>query len=148
MLALGFLIPRDGVTPPMAISSRAAGQRAWMERLERFEQSGGSVQQFCDLEGVSTASFYQWRRKLQPTRSFDNASVTQFVPMAGGGVKGGFRYGRTDDHGYEAIENKMHIHDWHATILHLLGLDHEQLTYWTQSRRGHHVGFLFYTIIS
>jgi hypothetical protein len=119
-----------------------------MERLERFEQSGGSVQQFCDLEGVSTASFYQWRRKLQPTRSFDNASVTQFVPMAGGGVKGGFRYGRTDDHGYEAIENKMHIHDWHATILHLLGLDHEQLTYWTQSRRGHHVGFLFYTIIS
>lgn len=49
--------------------------------------------------------------------------------MAGGGVKGGFQYGRTDEHGYEAIENKMHIHDWHATILHLLGLDHEQLTY-------------------
>ena len=49
--------------------------------------------------------------------------------MAGGGVKGGFQYGRTDDHGYEAIEGKMHIHDWHATILHLLGLDHEQLTY-------------------
>lgn len=49
--------------------------------------------------------------------------------MAGGGVKGGFQYGRTDEHGYEAVENKMHVHDWHATVLHLLGLDHEQLTY-------------------
>lgn len=49
--------------------------------------------------------------------------------MAGGGVKGGFSYGNTDDHGYEAVENKMHIHDWHATILHLLGFDHERLTY-------------------
>ena len=49
--------------------------------------------------------------------------------MAGGGVKGGFQYGRTDEHGYEAIENKMHVHDWHATVLHLLGLDHERLTY-------------------
>ena len=49
--------------------------------------------------------------------------------MAGGGVKGGFSYGATDDHGYEAIDGRMHIHDWHATILHLLGLDHERLTY-------------------
>ena len=49
--------------------------------------------------------------------------------MAGGGVKGGFSYGSTDDLGYEAVENKMHTHDWHATILHLLGLDHEKLTY-------------------
>jgi hypothetical protein len=49
--------------------------------------------------------------------------------MAGGGVKGGFSYGATDDYGYEAVEGKVHIHDWHATILHLLGLDHEKLTY-------------------
>ena len=49
--------------------------------------------------------------------------------MAGGGVKGGFSHGATDDFGYEAVENKMHIHDWHATILHILGLDHERLTY-------------------
>jgi hypothetical protein len=49
--------------------------------------------------------------------------------MAGGGVKGGFSYGATDEYGYEAIEGKVHIHDWHATILHLLGLDHEKLTY-------------------
>lgn len=49
--------------------------------------------------------------------------------MAGGGVKGGLRYGATDEYGYQAIENKVHIHDWHATILHLMGLDHENLTY-------------------
>jgi hypothetical protein len=49
--------------------------------------------------------------------------------LAGGGVKGGFRYGATDDHGYYAVEDKVHLHDLHATILHLLGLDHEKLTY-------------------
>jgi hypothetical protein len=49
--------------------------------------------------------------------------------MAGAGVKGGFSYGATDEHGYEAVEGKMHINDWHATILHLLGLDHKKLTY-------------------
>jgi hypothetical protein len=49
--------------------------------------------------------------------------------MAGGGVKGGFAYGATDEYGYYAIENKMHVHDLHATMLHLLGLDHEKLTY-------------------
>jgi hypothetical protein len=49
--------------------------------------------------------------------------------MAGGGVKGGFRYGATDDYGYYAAENRMHVHDLHATMLALLGLDHERLTY-------------------
>lgn len=49
--------------------------------------------------------------------------------MAGGGTKGGFNYGATDDYGYEAVDGKVHIHDWHATILHLLGLDHKRLTY-------------------
>lgn len=49
--------------------------------------------------------------------------------MAGGGVKRGFSFGATDDYGYFATENKVHIHDFHATLLHLLGLDHEKLTY-------------------
>ena len=49
--------------------------------------------------------------------------------MAGGGVKGGVAYGSTDEIGYQAVENPVHIHDWHATILHLLGLDHERLTF-------------------
>ncbi len=49
--------------------------------------------------------------------------------MAGGGVKGGMTYGETDDFGFRAMVDKMHVHDLHATILHLLGLDHERLTY-------------------
>jgi hypothetical protein len=49
--------------------------------------------------------------------------------LAGGGVKGGFHHGATDDYGYFATQDKVHIHDLHATILHLLGLDHERLTF-------------------
>ncbi|MCS6953557.1 MAG: DUF1501 domain-containing protein [Bryobacterales bacterium] len=49
--------------------------------------------------------------------------------LAGGGVKGGMVYGETDEYGIEIAANEMHIHDFHATILHLLGLDHTRLTY-------------------
>ncbi len=49
--------------------------------------------------------------------------------FAGGGTKAGSVYGATDDFGYYAVENKVHLHDLHATILHLMGLDHEKLTY-------------------
>tara|TARA_B100001059_G_scaffold163554_1_gene163081 strand:- start:340 stop:1245 length:906 start_codon:yes stop_codon:yes gene_type:complete len=49
--------------------------------------------------------------------------------MAGGGVKGGIEHGATDEYGAEAVDGRVHIHDWHATILHLMGLDHERLTY-------------------
>ena len=49
--------------------------------------------------------------------------------LAGGGTRGGTTVGATDDFGYYAVENKVHLHDLHATILHLLGLDHERLTY-------------------
>ena len=49
--------------------------------------------------------------------------------MAGAGIKPGFSYGETDDLGYNIIKDPVHVHDLHATILHLLGLDHERLTY-------------------
>jgi uncharacterized protein (DUF1501 family) len=49
--------------------------------------------------------------------------------MAGGGVRGGMSYGATDPLGYEAAEQPVHLHDWHATILHLLGIDHQRLTF-------------------
>jgi hypothetical protein len=55
--------------------------------------------------------------------------------MAGGGVKGGTTYGASDEVGYKAAENKVSIHDLHATILHLLGMDHEKLTYKYNGRR-------------
>ncbi len=49
--------------------------------------------------------------------------------LAGGGIKGGTIYGATDDYGYYAVENKVAVHDLHATMLHLLGMDHKKLTY-------------------
>jgi hypothetical protein len=49
--------------------------------------------------------------------------------LAGGGIKGGMIHGASDEFGFTAVENKVHVHDLHATVLHLLGLDHERLTY-------------------
>ncbi len=60
-------------------------------------------------------------------RDHNNVGYTMF--LAGGGVRGGMRYGATDEFGYFAAQDKMHLHDLHATILHLLGLDHERLTF-------------------
>ena len=54
--------------------------------------------------------------------------------MAGGGIKAGTRYGATDELGYHVAENGVHVHDLQATILHLLGMDHEKLTYRFQGR--------------
>ena len=54
--------------------------------------------------------------------------------MAGGGVKGGHSYGKTDEYSYNIVEDGVHIHDFHATLLHLLGIDHELLTYKYQGR--------------
>ena len=60
-------------------------------------------------------------------RGHNNNGFTMFA--AGGGVKPGLRHGATDEYGYEAVEGRVHVHDLHATILHLMGLDHERLTY-------------------
>ena len=63
----------------------------------------------------------------QKGRDHDHYGFT--VWMAGGGVKPGFTYGATDEFGCSAVQNRVHVHDLHATILHLMGLDHERLTY-------------------
>ena len=54
--------------------------------------------------------------------------------MAGGGIKGGTSYGNTDELGYNAVENVVHVHDFHATMLHLLGIEHKRMTYRFQGR--------------
>ena len=63
----------------------------------------------------------------QMGRDHDHYGFTTW--MAGGGVKGGISYGSTDEFGLTAVEDRVHVHDLHATILHLMGLDHERLTY-------------------
>ena len=64
-----------------------------------------------------------------PTGGRDHNNLGYTLWMAGGGVKGGYAHGSTDEFGYQAVEKPVHIHDWHATILHLLGLDHTRLTF-------------------
>jgi hypothetical protein len=59
----------------------------------------------------------------------DHNPNTFSIWLAGGGIKKGIKYGVSDDFGYKAVENKMHVHDLHATILYLLGIDHTKLTY-------------------
>ena len=54
--------------------------------------------------------------------------------MAGGGVKPGYAHGQTDEYSYNVVKDGVHVHDFHATLLHLLGIDHERLTYKFQGR--------------
>jgi hypothetical protein len=70
--------------------------------------------------------------KNAPGRNHNPYGFTMW--LAGGGVKGGIAHGATDEFGFEAVEDKVHLHDLHATILHLLGLDHERLSYFHQGR--------------
>ena len=67
------------------------------------------------------------KKGVPPGRGHNPCGWSLF--MAGGGVKPGFKHGSTDEFGYSAIEGRVHTHDFHATILHLLGLDHERLTF-------------------
>ena len=67
--------------------------------------------------------------KGQPAKGRDHNPYGFSVWLAGGGVKGGTAYGATDEFGFRAVENVVHVHDLHATMLHLLGFDHEQFTY-------------------
>jgi uncharacterized protein (DUF1501 family) len=65
----------------------------------------------------------------QGAKGRDHHSLGFSMWLAGGGVKGGYVYGATDEFGFRAVEKRLHVHDLHATILHLMGLDHERLTF-------------------
>ena len=67
------------------------------------------------------------RINVQNGRNHNNEGFTTL--LVGGGVKGGMAYGATDDFGYQAVEKKVHVNDLHATVLHLMGLEHTRLTY-------------------
>src|SRR5690606_21665099 len=69
----------------------------------------------------------QLDKKGQPGRDHHIKGVSMW--LAGGGVKPGFAYGNTDEMGYNAVEHPVHIRDLHATMLHLLGIDHNRFTY-------------------
>ncbi len=85
--------------------------------------------------GLLEDTLVVWGGEFGRTPTAENGNGRDHNPhgftmwMAGGGVRPGFVYGRTDEYGYYAVENKVHFHDLHATILHLMGIDHTRLTF-------------------
>lgn len=85
--------------------------------------------------GLLDETLVIWGGEFGRTPTAENADGRDHNPhgftmwLAGGGIKPGITYGQTDEYGYYGVENKVHFHDLHATILHLLGLDHTRLTF-------------------
>jgi len=117
------------------------------QKLEdRLRQKAGEIDQplaalLQDLKqrGLLDSTLVVWGGEFgrKPTRDKngyddpgrDHNAKAFSVVMAGGGVKGGFAHGATDEFGAAAVKDKVHVHDLHATILHCMGLDHKRLTY-------------------
>jgi hypothetical protein len=104
------------------------------------QQWDGAIAAFLDdlkLRGLFDSTLVMWGGEFGRTpvaelpglsgRDHNHYGFSMW--LAGGGVKGGMTYGATDEFGFAAVEKKVHVHDLHATILHLLGFDHEKLTY-------------------
>ena len=85
--------------------------------------------------GLLDETLVVWGGEFGRTPTSENANGRDHNPwgftmfLAGGGIQGGMTYGATDEFGFRAMEDKVHVHDLHATVLHLLGFDHERLTY-------------------
>jgi hypothetical protein len=90
--------------------------------------------------GLLKETLVVWAGEFGRTSTSQNTNGRDHNPrgfstwLAGGGIKGGQAYGATDDFGYAAVDKKVHVHDLHATILHLMGLDHKLLTYFHAGR--------------
>jgi hypothetical protein len=91
--------------------------------------------QDLQARGLLAETLVIWGGEFGRTPAAEGANGRDHHPygfsmwLAGGGVRGGLAYGSTDEFGWDAIEDRVHVHDLHATILHLLGLDHQKLTY-------------------
>ena len=120
------------VEPPPARRARCdqaiAALLTDLKRLGLFEETLGHLGRRVRPHAGGRAAARPGRT---PARSTAATTTTGASPcwLAGGGVKGGQAVGATDEFGFKAVENPVHVHDLHATILHLLGFDHEKLTY-------------------
>ncbi len=121
---------RDGLTKKMAETDKPAAA------LIRDLKQRGLLEDTLIVWGgeFGRTPFREGRTAKGEVLGRDHYPDCFSILMAGGGVKGGFDYGTTDDMGFAGVENKVHVHDLQATILHLLGFDHEHLTYRFQGR--------------
>jgi len=111
------------------------GLREGHEENARFvDQPIGALLTDLRLRGLLHETLVLWAGEFgrtpfaQGSNGRDHNPFGYSVWLAGGGVKGGITYGATDEYGYHAIENRLEMHDLHATLLHLLGIDHTRLT--------------------
>ncbi|MEK6260380.1 MAG: DUF1501 domain-containing protein [Planctomycetota bacterium] len=99
------------------------------------DQSAAALLADLDARGLLESTLVIWGGEFGRTSDSQGSKGRDHNPngftiwMAGAGVKGGFHYGATDEFGYKAVTNKVHVNDLHATLLHLLGLEHTKLTY-------------------
>jgi uncharacterized protein (DUF1501 family) len=108
------------------------GQSAMMRQIDR-----GCAALLKDLKarGLLDSTLVVWGGEFGRTPTTEGGNGRDHSPygysvwLAGGGVRGGVLHGATDELGFRAVEDKVHVHDLNATLLHLLGLDHEKLTY-------------------
>ena len=105
------------------------------EECLRVDQPLAALLQDLKQRGMLEDTLVVWGGEFGRTPTLENKDGRGHHPqaftvwMAGGGVRGGTTYGSTDEFGYRPVENAVHMHDLHATILHTLGFDHEKLTY-------------------
>ena len=118
------------------MSGSSSLARLLPERCKEIDQPIAALLNDLDERGLLKDTVVLWggefgrlptEQKKDGGSGHNNKGYTMW--MAGGGVKGGFAYGQTDENGLEAISVRLHVHVLHATLLHLLGLEHEQLTY-------------------
>lgn len=105
------------------------------EECAKVDRPVAGLLEDLDQRGLLEDTLVLWGGEFGRTPVGENTNGRNHHPnvfsvwMAGGGVRGGLTYGSTDDFGYGPVDNPVHMHDLHATILHTLGLDHERLTY-------------------
>ena len=106
-------------------------------RAGRRSRSGAACSRTRSWCGAASSAGPAIHRASSPSTNYgrDHHPRCFTVWMAGGGVKPGLVYGATDDFSYNVVDGGVHVHDFHATLLHLLGIDHERLTYFYQGRR-------------
>ncbi|MFP6614694.1 MAG: DUF1501 domain-containing protein [Pirellulales bacterium] len=99
------------------------------------DQPTAALLEDLKLSGLLDSTLVIWGGEFGRTSDSQGSKGRDHTPnayttwLAGGGIKGGVQYGKSDEFGYKAVENRINVHDLHATVLHLLGLEHTKLTY-------------------